>query len=86
MINELITPKVLQPTPLKKNLVPRFEAKTRRGETRLHFVDQDLHKRLHDSILNHTRIYGYMVQSDLIQPRLNLEGEIEEGNGETAGR
>jgi len=29
--NKLVTPGVLQPTPLKKNLAPRFEARTRRG-------------------------------------------------------
>ena len=30
MLNELVTPGVLQPTPLKKNLVPRFEARNRK--------------------------------------------------------
>ena len=32
MLNKLVTPGVLQPTPLKKNLVPRFEARTKRGK------------------------------------------------------
>ena len=48
VLNTLVTPGVLQPTPLKKNLVPRFEARIRREETRLHFIDQKLHERLHD--------------------------------------
>ena len=48
VLSELVTPEVLQPTPLKKNLVLRFEARTKRGETRLHFVDPGLHERLHD--------------------------------------
>ena len=32
MLNKFVTPGVLQPTPLKKNLVPRFEAGTRKGK------------------------------------------------------
>ena len=48
VLNELVTPEVLQPTPLKKNLVSRFEARTKRGETQLHSIDQGLHERLHD--------------------------------------
>ena len=31
---------------------------------------------------NHIGIQKYIVKSNLIQPRLNLEGEIDEGNGE----
>ena len=37
-------------------------------------------------ILNHMGIKGYMVKSNLIQPRVNPEIEIDEGNGEAAGR
>ena len=48
VLNELVTPRVLQPIPLKKNLIPRFEARTRKGEMQLHPVDQRLHERLHD--------------------------------------
>ena len=55
MLNEIVTPGVLQPTPLKKNLVLRFEAKTRRGEMRLHFVDQGLHE---DYTTSNTKPHG----------------------------
>ena len=48
LLSELVTPEVLQPTPLKKNLVLRFRARIRRGEMRLHFIDQKLYERLHD--------------------------------------
>ena len=48
VLNMFVTPGVLQPTPLKKNLILRFEARTRRGETQLHFINQGLHERLHD--------------------------------------
>ena len=34
--------------PPKKNLIPRFKARTRIGETRLHLVDQRSPERLHD--------------------------------------
>ena len=34
-------------------------------------------------ILNHKGIQGYMVKSNLVQPRLNPEVEIDEDNGET---
>ena len=47
VLNKLVTPGVLQPTPLKKNLISRFEARTRRRNP-LHFVDQGLHERLYD--------------------------------------
>ena len=33
MLSELVTPEVLQPTPLKKNLVPRFGARDKKGKT-----------------------------------------------------
>ena len=48
VLNEIVTPGVLPPTPLKKNLVPRFKARTGRGKTRLHFINQRLHERLHN--------------------------------------
>ena len=32
VLNKFVALGVLQPTPLKKNLVPRFEARTRRGK------------------------------------------------------
>jgi hypothetical protein len=38
LLSEIVTPEVLQPTPLKKNLVPRFGARIRKGETRFHFL------------------------------------------------
>ena len=56
MLNELVTLGVLQPTPLKKNLVPRFEAGFGKGENAITFGDQGLHERLHDFELNHTGI------------------------------
>ena len=56
MLNEIVTLGVLQPTPLKKNLVPRFEARTRREETRLQFIDRGLHEGLHDFEYYHTEI------------------------------
>jgi hypothetical protein len=33
MLRKLVTPEVLQPTPLKKNLVPRFGARDEKGKT-----------------------------------------------------
>jgi hypothetical protein len=38
MLSELVTPEVLQPTPLKKNLVPRFGTRDKNGENRLYFT------------------------------------------------
>jgi hypothetical protein len=43
---EFVTPRVLQPTPLKKNLVPRFRARNRKGK--LDFTSsRDYQRRLH---------------------------------------
>jgi hypothetical protein len=39
---------VLQPTPLKKNLVPRFGARIRKGEDSISLLNLKLHRRLHD--------------------------------------
>ena len=80
VLSKLVTPEVLQPTPLKKNLVPRFEARTRRGKNTITFCRSEI-TRL--QMLNHMGIQGYMVKSNLVQPRLNPEVEIDEGNGET---
>ena len=79
MLNKLVISGVLQPTPLKKNLVLRFEARNRRGNT-VTFRRSGI-TRLR--ILNHTGIYRYMVKGTLVQPRLNPEVEIDEDNGET---
>ena len=35
-------------------------------------------------ILNHTEIQRYMIKSNLVQPRLNPEVQLDEDNGETA--
>ena len=86
MLSELVTPGVLQPTPLKKNLVLRFETRTRRGKRdyirRSGIIRQITRLR----ILNHTGSWGYMVKSNLVQLRSNLEVEIDEDNGETTRR
>ena len=86
MLNELVTPGVLQPTPHKKNLIPRFKARTGKGKTNVITFRRSVitRKITRLQILNHTGIQGYMVQSNPIQPRLNPKGEIDEGNGEMA--
>jgi hypothetical protein len=38
VLSEFATPGVLQPTPLKKNLVLRFGARIRKGENTIHFL------------------------------------------------
>ena len=48
MINELVTPEVLQPTPLKRISSRDSKQEPEEGKTRLHFVDQGLHEKLHD--------------------------------------
>ena len=83
MLNELVTPGVLQPTPLKKDLVPRFEARTRRGNAITFHRSGITRKITRLRILSHTGIYGYMVKSNLVQSRLNPEVDIDEGHGET---
>ena len=86
MLNELVTPEVLQPTPLKR-ISPRFEAITRRGRNAITFRSSEITRKIiRLRILNHMGIKGYMVKSNLIQPRVNPEIEIDEGNGEAAGR
>ena len=84
MLNEIVTLGVLQPTPLKKNLVSRFKARTRRGENTFTFYRSGITRKITRlRILNHTGIWGYMVKSNLVQPRLIPEVEIDEDNGET---
>ena len=86
MLNELVTPGVLQPTPLKKNLILRFEARTRRGENAITFYRSGITRKITRlRILNHMEIQRYMVKSKLIQPRLNPKVKIDEDSGETTG-
>ena len=84
VLNKIVTQEVLQPTPLKKNLIPRFKARTRRGENAITFRRSGITRKITRlRILNHTEVQRYMVKSKLIQLRLNLEVEIDEDNGET---
>ena len=81
MLSELVTPEVLQPTPPKKNLVPRFKARIRRGENMITFHRLGIAQKItRPRILNHMGIQRYMVKSNLIQLRLNPEVEIDEDN------
>ena len=57
VLNELVTPGVLQPTPLKKNFVPRFEARTRKGENVVSFLKSGITQKITRlQILNHMEI------------------------------
>ena len=55
MLNKLVTPGVLQPTPLKKNLVPRFELESEKGKTRLRSEIRDYTK---DYTTSNTKPHG----------------------------
>ena len=48
MLSELITPEVLQPTPLKRISSRDLGQESEEGETQLHFINLKLHERLHD--------------------------------------
>ena len=48
VLNDLVTPGVLQPTPLKRISSRDSKQEQEEGKTRLHFIDQGLHERLHD--------------------------------------
>ena len=55
MLSELATLEVLQPTPLKRISSRDSEQEHKRGQMRLHFIDQELHERLHDFEYQTTR-------------------------------
>ena len=48
VLSELVTPEVLQPTPLKRISSRDSEQEIEEGKTRLYFVNLKLHERLHD--------------------------------------
>ena len=73
VLSELVTPEMLQPTPLKKSH-PKIRSENQKGDNTITLCRSKITRKIiRLRILNHTRIQRYMVKSNLAQPRLNLE-------------
>jgi hypothetical protein len=78
---------VLQPTPLKKNLVSRFEARIRQGENTISLHSRDCKRRLHDfEDYNSRGSRGITAKNKLIQLTTSLELDEDGDSGRVTGK
>jgi hypothetical protein len=87
VLSGLVTPGVLQPTPLKKNLVPRFGTRIRQGENTISLLSRDYNRRLHGFEDYNTRgSRGITAKNKLIQLTTSLEIDEDGDSGKAKGK